>query len=129
MFRPAALLRCRQQASECRTSASDLRAVAKAAAAHKEAACEVAAAASSAVLALQQALDVVEAAGPADYQSSAQHVLRLDRLAAELAAVIDLAEIRVLVCPHCTSPCDHELNIGRGFSSMRDSSSFLRSNR
>ena len=101
-FHPAALLRCRQQAMECRRSATELRAIAKTAAAHKEASCEVAAAAGSAVLMLQQALDAVEAAGPAEYQSSPHHVLRLDRLAAELAAVIDLAEVRVLVrAPSC----------------------------
>jgi len=99
-FQPAALLRCRQQAMECRRSATELRAIAKTAAAHKEASCEVAAAAGSAVLMLQQALDAVEAAGPAEYQSSPHHVLRLDRLAAELAAVIDLAEVRVLVRTH-----------------------------
>ena len=98
-FQPAALLRCRQQAGECRRSSNELRAMAKTAAVHKEASCEVAAATSSAVLALEQALDAAEAAGPADYQVSMQHILRLDRLAAELAALIDLAEIRILVCP------------------------------
>ena len=96
-FHPAALLRCRQQAGECRRSAIELRAIAKASSAHKEASCEVAAAANAAVLALEQAIDAVEAAGPTDFESSTQHILRLDRLAAELAAVIDLAEIRILV--------------------------------
>ena len=104
-FHPAALLRCRQQATECRRSATELRAIAKTAAAHKEASCEVAAAAGSAVLMLQQALDAVEAAGPAEYQSSPHHVLRLDRLAAELAAIIDLAEVRVLVRGALRAPC------------------------
>ena len=108
-FHPAALQRCHEQATECRRSATELRAIAKTAAAHKEASCEVASAAGSAVLMLQQALDAVQAAGPADYQSSPQHVLRLDRLAAELAAVIDLAEVRVLVRMQDTLNCVHDV--------------------